>query len=316
LTCADELAKRGYAVTVFDSKLLPGGLLVNGIAAFKLDKSVVHRRIENLKKKGVAFRLGVTIGQDLTLTELRSRFDAVFVGVGAQKARTLDIPGIHCDGVIQALPFIVQKNTDLPMELPPIDVQGQRVAVIGGGDTAMDCLRTAIRCGAREAVCVYRRDEASMPCGHQEYDDAIEEGARFIYQAAPVAVRDDGNHRVRALRLVRTELGAADEEGRRSFTPQAGTEFEIEADKVILALGFEPVSFPPESDFSNLATNDQGTIIVDDNHMTSLPGVFAGGSIVQGPSVVVMTVRDARRAAEQMDRYLRPERESTRATRS
>src|ERR1019366_3195636 len=171
LACADELARRGYAVTVFDSALVPGGLLVNGTPAFKVDHSIVQRRIEILGKRGVVFRLGATLGDNLSFGQLRSDFDAVFLGFDSRKARPLEIPGADMQGVIQGVPFILQKITPVPLELPSIEVSGKRVVVLGAGDTAMDCLRTAIRCGAREAVCVYRRDEADMSCGRHEYEN-------------------------------------------------------------------------------------------------------------------------------------------------
>ena len=304
LTCADVLAKRGYSVTVFDSKRLPGGLLVNGITAFKVDKSIVHRRIEVLKKMGVIFRLGVTIGKEVTLGELRVGFHAVFVGAGAPKARSIHIPGADLKHVIQALPFINQKSADMPLERRPFKVTGKRVVVIGGGDTAVDCLRTAIRRGAREALCVYRRDEASMPCGQVQHNDALEEHIQFLCQAAPIAILGDHKNRVTGLRLVRTELGATGADGRPEFKLLSGTEFEIPADWVILALGFEPLSFPPSSDFGNLKTGESGGLLVDDHHMTDIPGLFAGGSMVQGSSMVASTIRDARQAADEIDRYL------------
>ena len=210
LACADELARRGYAVTVFDSALVPGGLFVNGTPAFKVERSIVQRRIEILQKRGVIFRLGAKLEENLTFGQLRSGFDAVFLGFDSRKARPLDVPGANLQGVIQALPFILQKTTPVPLELPPIEVAGKRVLVVGAGDSAMDCLRTAIRCGAREAVCVYRRDEADMPCGRHEYENALEEGARFVFQAAPVAVLGNEQRQVTGLRLVRTELGLMD----------------------------------------------------------------------------------------------------------
>jgi glutamate synthase (NADPH/NADH) small chain len=168
----------------------------------------------------------------------------------------------------------------------------------------MDCLRTAIRYGAREAVCVYRRDEADMPCGRHEYENAREEGARFVFQAAPVAVLGNGQRQVTGLRLVRTELGLMDSTGPRPFLVQPGSEFELPADLIVLALGFDPHPCPHSGDFSDLAVNDWGGIIVDGNQMTSIPGVFAGGDIVRGPSVVLHAVRDARRAATQIHTYL------------
>jgi glutamate synthase (NADPH/NADH) small chain len=304
LTCADELARRGYAVTVFDSALVPGGLLVNGTPAFKVERSVVQRRIEILQKRGVVFRLGVKLDETLTFGQLRSDFDAVFLGFDSRKARPLEIPGADLQGVVQALPFILQKITPVPLDLPPIEVSGKRVVVLGAGDTAMDCLRTAIRCGAREAVGVYRRDEADMPCGRHEYKNAVEEGARFVFQAAPVAVLGNDQRQVTGLRLVRTELGLMESIGPRPFLVQAGSEFELPADLIVLALGFDPLPCPHSGDFSDLAVNDWGGIVVDSDQMTSIPGVFAGGDIVRGPSMVLHAVRDARRAAAQIHTYL------------
>jgi glutamate synthase (NADPH) small chain len=304
LACADELARRGYAVTVFDSALVPGGLLVNGTPAFKVERSIVQRRIEILQKRGIVFRLGVEFDADLTLGKLRSGFDAVFLGFDSRKARLLDLPGADLQGVIQALPFILQKNTPVPLELPPIEVSGKRVVVVGAGDTAVDCLRTAIRCGAREAVCVYRRDEADMRCGRHEYENAVEEGARFVFQAAPVAVLGNDRREVTGLRVIRTEIGLQDSDGPRPFLVRPGTEFELQADWIVLALGFDPLPCRRSGDFSDLALNDWGGIIVDSNQMTSIPGVFAGGDIVRGPSLVLHAVRDARQAAAQIHTYL------------
>ena len=304
LACADELARRGYAVTVFDSALVPGGLLVNGTPAFKVERSIVQRRIEFLQRRGVVFRLGFQLDAYATLGELRFGFDAVFLGFDSRKARPLDLPGADLPGVVQALPFILQKSTPVPLELPPLEVAGKRVVVLGAGDTAMDCLRTAIRCGAREAVCVYRRAELDMPCSRREYENAVEEGARFIFQAAPLEVRGNEHRQVAGLRLVRTELGLPESDGPRPFLVQPGTEFELPADWVVPALGFEPLPCPHLGDFSELAVNDWGGIIVDDNQMTSISGVFAGGDLVHGPSLVLHAVRDARRAAAQIHAYL------------
>jgi len=216
----------------------------------------------------------------------------------------LEVPGAGLEGVLQALPFILQKTTPVPLDLPPIEVAGKRVVVIGAGDTAMDCLRTAIRCGARQTVCVYRRDEADMPCSRHQYENAREEGARFIFQTAPVAVLGNDKGQVAGLRLVRTELGLMDAPGPRPFLVRPGSEFEVEADLIVLALGFDPLPCPRSGDFSDLAVNEWGGLVVDSNQMTSLPGVFAGGDIVRGPSLVLNAVRDARRAAAQIHHYL------------
>ena len=305
LACADELARLGYGVTIFESQLIPGGLLVNGIPAFKLEKHIVERRIDLLARRGVEFRLGVRVGWDVSLAGLRDKFDAVFLGVGAQKPKPQDMPGAQLAGVIEALPFLTQKNVDSPL-VPgePVDVRGRRVAVLGGGDTAMDCLRTALRSGAREAVCLYRRDLANMPGSRKEYANALEEGAQFRFLTNPVALLADAAGRVAVVRCVRMELGAPDASGRRSPRPVPGSEYEVAADLVIGAYGFDPVPFPADSDLAQVATDKWGGFKINENQMTSLPGVFAGGDSVRGPSLVVHAVRDARKAAQGIHRYL------------
>jgi glutamate synthase (NADPH) small chain len=304
IACADELAKRGYSVTIFESQRLPGGLLVNGIPAFKLEKSVVERRINILRQQGVEFCLGVTLGEDVMLDDLLARFDAVFLGIGAQKAKALDIPGADLAGIHQALPFLIQKNSPMPLDIPEIAVAGKRVAVLGGGDTAMDCLRTAVRSGAAEAVCIYRRDLANMPGSRKEYANALEEGAQFLFLTNPVALEGDAQGNVTAVRCVRMELGEPDASGRRKPRPVRGSDFVVPAELLLVAYGFDPVPFPELSDLSRVEINDWGAIKVDANQMTSVPRVFAGGDIVRGPSLVVHAVRDGRKAAEAIDRCL------------
>ena len=297
LACADELAKRGYRVTVFDSRLQPGGLLVYGTPAFRLERTIVQRRIEILRQLDVEFRLGVTVGRDISLHDLRARYDSIYLGFPAKKTRTLDVPGVELKGVSQALPFIVQHNLEATPETPLIDVTGRRVVVLGAGDTAIDCLRTAVRDGAREVTGVYRRDEESMPCSIREFENAVEEGVRYVFQAAPAAVLGNDRGDVRGLRLMRTTLGEPDADRRRPFALQPGTEFELEADWVFLALGCDPEPLPAASPFHGLAVNEMGGVIVDASHMTSIPGIFAGGDLVRGPTTALHAVRDARRAA-------------------
>jgi glutamate synthase (NADPH) small chain len=304
MACADELAKLGYAVTIFEAQLLPGGLLVNGIPAFKLEKTIVARRIEVLRKRGVKFLLGVKVGIDLSLADLQSRFDAVFLGIGAQQARPLDVPGAHFNGVHQALPFLIQKNVDFPTDFPPIEVEGKRVVVLGGGDTAMDCLRSALRCRASQAACLYRRDLENMPGSRKEYANALEEGARFQFLTAPVEVLGNSSGDVTGVRCVAMELGPPDGGGRRKPRALPGSEFDVPADIVLVAYGFDPVPFPPESDLAQIAVNDWGAVVVDADQMTSVPGVFAGGDLVRGPSLVVHAVRDGRKASRAIDQYL------------
>lgn len=304
LTAADELAKRGYDVTVFEAQLIPGGLLVNGIPAFKIEKTVIQRRIDILKKMGVKFRLGVRIGTDIMLDDLVQQFDAVYLAIGAQKARKLDVPGSDLNGIYQALTFLVQKNSYLKLDIPQIDVANKRVAVLGGGDTAMDCLRTAIRCGASETVCIYRRDFENMPGSRTEYKNAVEEGAKFLFLTNPVEVLGNSDGWARAVKCIKMQLGEPDKHGRRKPIPIPGSEFEIPVDVIIVAYGFDPVDLPKTGLMEKIARNEWGGIVVDENFMTTVPGVFAGGDIVRGPSLVAHASRDARKAAAAIHQYI------------
>ena len=304
LACADQLSQWGYAVTVYEPQLLPGGLLLFGIPAFKLDKVVVERRVNILRQQGVEFKVGVTVGRDMTLAQLLKDFSAVYLGIGALQARPLDVPGADLNGVIQGLPFLAQKNAPIALDLPPVDVQGKRIVVLGGGDSAMDCLRTAIRCGAADTVCAYRRDLANMPGSRKEYKNALEEGVRFMFLTNPVSLEGNAAGEVKAVRCVRMELGEPDASGRRKPRTVVGSEFTLPADLVLIAYGFDPVPFPPGSDLAQIAVNDWGAIKVDDAQRTNLEGVFAGGDVVRGPSLVVHAVRDGRNAAAGIHRYL------------
>lgn len=306
LACADELARRGYGVTVFEALNIPGGLLVNGIPAFKLEKRLVERRVDLLRQRGVEFRTGVRVGWEIPLSDLQRDFDAIFLGIGAQKPKPLDIPGADLQGVWAALPFLIAKNVSGEPSEDRFDLVGKRVVVLGGGDTAMDCLRTAVRCGARAATCVYRRDLANMPGSRKEYANALEEGARFEFLTNPIAV-EGREGTVSSVRCVRMELSGADASGRRAPRVIANSEFALPADVVLVAYGFDPLPFPASSEFAALKTDKWGSLVVDENQMTNLAGVFAGGDSVRGPSLVVHAVRDARKAAAGIDRFLRPD---------
>jgi glutamate synthase (NADPH) small chain len=303
LACADELSKLGYQVTVFESQPRLGGLLVNGIPAFKLDKRIVQRRIDLLRAQGIVFRPGISIGRDISIGELRAHFRAVFMGFGAQKPKPLDIPGGHLHGIFPALPFLTQHNAGWS-EIPLASVAGKSVAVLGGGDTAMDCLRTAIRCGAREAVCLYRRDLENMPGSRSEYAHALEEGAQFRFLTNPVALEGNAQGHVSQVRCVQMELGEPDAKGRRRPRPVPGSEFVLPTDVVLVAYGFDPIPFPDDCQSQDIETEEWGGIIVDANQMTSFPGIFAGGDAVTGPNLVVHAVVDGRRAAAGIHRYL------------
>jgi glutamate synthase (NADPH/NADH) small chain len=303
MACADELAKLGYAVTIFEAQKRPGGLLVNGIPSFKLEKRIVDRRFELLRRRGVAVRCGVTVGRDISLSSLRENFDAVYLAIGAQKPKELDIPGADLRGVFHALPFLIQKNLETSTD-SPIEVRGKRIAVLGGGDTAMDCLRTAIRCGAREAICIYRRDLENMPGSRREYINATEEGARFMFLSNAVSLSGNAVGEVCEARCVRMELGEPDARGRRKPRPVPGSEFSLPIDGLLIAYGFAPVSIFAAGNSHKIEVNKWSGVIVDGNQMTSVPGVFAGGDLVRGPDLVVRAVRDSRKAAAGIHKYL------------
>jgi glutamate synthase (NADPH/NADH) small chain len=303
MACADELAKRGYAVTIFEAQTRPGGLLVNGIPSFKLEKDVVERRFELLRRRGLTVRCGISVGRDIPLSILREKFDAVYLAIGAQKPKGLDIPGADLRGVFHALPFLIQKNVETCDETP-IEVRGKRVAVLGGGDTAMDCLRMAIRSGAREAICIYRRDLENMPGSRREYLNTVEEGARFMFLTNAVSLSGNGDGDVIEARCVRMELGEPDARGRRKPRTIPGSEFSVPVDVVLIAYGFDPVPIFAAGNSDEITINKWGGVVVDANQMTSVPGVFAGGDLVRGPDLVVRAVRDSRKAAAGIHRYL------------
>jgi glutamate synthase (NADPH/NADH) small chain len=303
MACADELSKLGYAVTIFETQARPGGLLVNGIPSFKLEKKVVERRFDLLQRRGVAIRCGVTVGRDISLSSLREKFDAIYLAIGAQKPKELNIPGADLRGIFHALPFLIQKNVEGSNE-SPIEVRGKRVAVLGGGDTAMDCLRTAVRCGAHEAICIYRRDLENMPGSRREYFNAVEEGAEFMFLTNAVALSGNAAGEVCEARCIRMELGEPDAKGRRKPRPISGSEFNVPVDVVLIAYGFDPVPIFAAGNSDKIEVNKWGGVIADENQMTSVPGIFAGGDLVRGPDLVVRAVRDSRKAAAGIHKYL------------
>jgi glutamate synthase (NADPH/NADH) small chain len=307
MACADELAKLGYAVTIFEAQTRPGGLLVNGIPSFKLEKEVVERRLELLRRRGVTIRCGVIVGRDIPLSTLRQEFDAVYLAIGAQKPKPLGIFGADFRGVFHALPFLIQKNLETSAE-SAIDVRGKRVVVLGGGDTAMDCLRTAIRCGAREAICIYRRDLENMPGSRREYLNAVEEGAEFMFLTNAISLSGNDAGDVCEARCVRMELGEPDVKGRRKPQRIPGSEFSVGVDVVLIAYGFDPVPIFAAGNSDKIEVNKWGGVIVDQNQMTSVPGVFAGGDLARGPDLVVRAVRDSRKAAAGIHKYLSSQR--------
>jgi len=305
LSCADELVTRGYAVTVFEASSHPGGLLTHGIPEFKLENSVVERRLGLLQQRGVRFLTGVAIEKEVGLGALIKEYDAVFLGMGSQNSRPLNLPGAGLKGVGLALPFLMGKKMGVATGQTPMSITGKRVVVLGGGDTAIDCLRTAIRAGAREVVCVYRREAFQMPAGKREYKNACEEGAKFIFLAAPVEMRGNASGQVTDVRCVRTAPCEIGEEGRTAPPIQEPrSEFLVSADVVLAAFGFEATPSPATPEWTRIELNAMGGVVVDANQMTSLPGVFSGGAQATGPNLVVHAVRDGRKAAAGIHRYL------------
>lgn len=317
LVTADALSRMGYAVTVFDCRQKPGGRMMNGLPGFRVDTCMIARRVDLLQQRGVRFQMGVTFGQDVKLSDLRTRFDAVFLGFVRVDPAPLEVPGAQLRGVCPAFPFLAQ-NSQAPDTLPDssctakvpraiapsIQVAGKRVVVLGAGDTAMDVLRVAIRLGAADTLCLYRRDEASVPADAEEYADACQEGARFTFLCQPIAVIGNDEGHVTHVRCVRTEIVKTDDTIRPTVTPVPGTEFDVPADVVFVAYGFTAPQLPASDEFSKLERDAKGRLVVDVNQMTNLPGVFAGGSIVHGPVPLVEVVQDARNASAAMDSYL------------
>ncbi|NOZ26531.1 MAG: NADPH-dependent glutamate synthase [Chloroflexi bacterium] len=309
LSVADELVKRGHDVVVFEKWPYPGGLLVYGIPRFKLPLEVVKAKIEELERKGVEFRCNTCVGRDIPFEEIKDDFDAVFIGVGANYPAPLKAPGTDLKGIYNPNDWLARAHVPpemLPEEMrTPLEV-GKRVAVIGGGDTAMDCARTALRLGCETATVYYRRTEAEMPGNKRERVLAAEEGVRFEYLVAPVRFLGDDQGHVRAMELIRMRLGEPDESGRRRPIPIEGSEFTVPIDTVILALGYWPDSMWEKIGKKlGLKTHNWGLLSVDpETGATSLPGVFAGGDAVNGPDLVVTAMAAARRAAIAIDQYL------------
>ena len=310
LAAAEELRKQGYQVTVYDRYDRVGGLLVYGIPNFKLDKSVVQRRAELLKQSGVQFKLNCEIGRDVSLDQLRDQHDAVLIATGVYKARELGAPGSGLPAIVPALDYLTANNKNSlgdsveQFDDGSLNAKGKSVVVIGGGDTAMDCVRTAVRQGAKSVKCLYRRNKENMPGSQREVANAIEEGVEFVWQTAPEAFL--GNKQVEAVQAVAMRLGAPDESGRQRPKPVKNSSRKIEADLVIKAFGFDPEDLPEAFDTPDLNVSSWNTVRVSwKSMMTSLPGVFAAGDIVRGASLVVWAIKDGRDAAEQIDIYLK-----------
>lgn len=308
LTVAELLAKKGHSITVFDAWPSPGGILRYGIPRFKMDHKLVDDKVAYLEQLGVEFVFNTWVGKDITVDQLFEQgYEAVFLGVGAGIGVDLKIPGVELEGIYKATPFLVRANVDedkRPPELKdPIEI-GERVAVIGGGDTAMDCVRTAVRLGARKVMCVYRRTEAEMPGNERDRAFAKEEGVEFKWLTQPIRFLGDESGHVVAMECIKMELGEPDETGRRRPIPIEGSEFAMQVDTVVLALGYWPDPLIGETT-PGLETHDWGLITVEKETLASTrEGVFAGGDDVLGPDLVVRAVAHGRRAADSIHEYL------------
>lgn len=309
MAVAETLVKRGHSVTVLEAAAYPGGLLMYGIPNFKLPKSLVMDKVKQMKSVGIEFVCNTRIGEKVTVEDLfLAGYDAVFVGVGANVDAKLKAPGVDLAGIFQSGEFLIRTNPPkeiVPPNLREVPQVGQHVAVIGGGDTATDCLRTALRLGATDVVCYYRRTEVEMPGSKKERYHALEEGARVEYLVAPTRFMGDAAGHVTAMELQRMELGEPDKSGRRRPVPIKGSEFIVPVDTVVLALGYWPDETIGKTT-PDLKTHDYGLIDADkQTGATSRPGVFAGGDAVTGPDLVSTAMAAGFRAAEAIDEYLK-----------
>ena len=309
MACGEELRKKGYKVTIYDRYDRPGGLLIYGIPNFKLEKFVVERRTNLLKESGIKFVQNFEVGKDMTLSEMKKKHDAVLIATGVYKAREIEISGHNLKNIFPAMQFLTASNKkglgdDVELfDDGTLNAEGKNVVVIGGGDTAMDCVRTAVRQKAKSVKCLYRRDRDNMPGSNREVGNAEEEGVEFIWLTSPK--KFIGETKVKEIEVDKMILGKPDSSGRKSPEIKPGSEFKIQADLVIKSLGFDPENIPKLFNSKDLAVSKWGTIKIDLNTMqTNIDGVFAAGDIVRGASLVVWAIRDGRDAAAQIEKYL------------
>ena len=309
LAAAEQLRKNGYKITVYDRYDRAGGLLIYGIPNFKLEKHVVERRTNLLKQGGIEFIQNFEVGKDATLNELRKKHDAILIATGVYKPREINLPGNDLDNIFPAMEFLIasnKKGLGDKVELFDkgiLNAEGKDVVVIGGGDTAMDCVRTSIRQKAKSVKCLYRRDKENMPGSAREVANAEEEGVEFVWLSSPKEFK--GKNKIENLVVDQIELGDPDESGRRKPVIKNGSQFEIKTDMVIKALGFDPEDLPLLFNARELQVTKWGTIKADfDTMETSLKGVFAAGDIVRGASLVVWAIKDGRDAADSIKNYL------------
>ena len=310
LACAEQLRKSGYQVTIYDRYDRPGGLLIYGIPNFKLEKFVVERRTKLLKDSGINFIQKFEVGKNSTLQELRKKYDAILIATGVYKAREIELSGNKLNNIFPAMKFLTASNrkglgdkVDL-FDNGTLNAEGKDVIVIGGGDTAMDCVRTAIRQNAKSVKCLYRRDRENMPGSAREVSNAEEEGIEFVWLSSPKEFL--GKENIEGIKVNKIKLGEPDESGRRKPEIQNNSEFILKSDMVIKALGFDPENLPKLFGCNELQVSKWGTIKTDFYTMeTNLPGVFAAGDIIRGASLVVWAIKDGRDAADSIEKYLK-----------
>jgi glutamate synthase (NADPH/NADH) small chain len=310
LACAEELRKYGYQVTIYDRYDRPGGLLIYGIPNFKLENFVVERRTKLLKQGGIKFIQNFEVGKDKSLNELKKNHNAILIATGVYKPREIEISGSNLENIYPAMDFLIASNRKglgdkvKLFDNGTLNAEGKDVVVIGGGDTAMDCVRTATRQKAKSVKCLYRRDRENMPGSAREVANAIEEGVEFIWLSGPK--KFVGNKQVKEVQVNKMALGAPDSSGRRKPEIRENSDYNIKADIVIKSLGFEPENLPELFSAKELSVSRWGTIKIDLNTMqTSIDGIFAAGDIVRGASLVVWAIKDGRDAAIQIQKYLK-----------
>ncbi|MFA4669643.1 NADPH-dependent glutamate synthase [Pyrococcus kukulkanii] len=304
LTCAAELAKMGYEVTIFEALHKPGGVLIYGIPEFRLPKEIVERELAKLKELGVKIETNVLVGKTITFEELRGEFDAIFIGTGAGTPKIFPWPGVNLNGIYSANEFLTRVNLMKAYEFPEYDTPikvGKKVAVIGGGNTAMDAARSALRLGA-EVWILYRRTRKEMTAREEEIKHAEEEGVKFMFLVSPKRFIGDENGNLKAIELEKMKLGEPDESGRRRPIP-TGETIIMEFDTAIIAIGQTPNKIFYQS-VPGLKVDKWGRIVVDENLMTSIPGVFAGGDAIRGEATVILAMGDGRKAAKAIHEYL------------
>ena len=315
LACAEELRKLGYQITVYDRYDRSGGLLIYGIPNFKLEKFVVQRRIEVLKAGGVKFKNNFEVGKNISLDDLRKKHDSILIATGVYKPREIEISGNRLKNIFPAMDFLVASNRKglgdkvKDFDNGVLNAHNKNVVVIGGGDTAMDCVRTAVRQNAKSVKCLYRRDKENMPGSAREVNNAEEEGVKFVWLSNPK--KFIGDFKVFSVIVEKIKLTDPDSSGRKKPEPVPNSEYEIKADMVIKALGFDPEDLPKLFNSKDLLTSKWGTIKINQVTMeTNLEGIFAAGDIVRGASLVVWAIKDGRDAAISINKYLQKKQNS------